>query len=135
MRTREAFFRRRRGVVMVHVLMCLALMAWVATMMLQWTLNRHLSEKLSIDGDQDRVHLAALQAQIYTCLQAIPNYPPTTTCPSVDPVASGCLPSRIEGRPFAITFCPGNGKQACRILVNICRQDDTSCPAPPLTGC
>lgn len=132
MSAKRASVGGRRGVVLVHVLMSLTLMAWVATMMLQWVLNRHLAEKNAIEGNEDRAHMAALQAQIFSCLQdRFPNYPSGGVCSDPGLSGAGCLPARIEGRPYVYQFCPGS--PPCRVVVNICRPTDPSCSAPPCT--
>ena len=122
----------RRGVILVHVLILVAMMGFMSALTLKWTMARHVAAKQSVEGNENRALLAAAQAKVFTCLAKDPNFP-TGNCSA--PSLAGCLGAlNIGNRLFSVKVCkppPPALPPPCRVLISVCAIGDAACPTPP----
>ncbi|MBI4424345.1 MAG: hypothetical protein HY554_11485 [Elusimicrobia bacterium] len=143
-----------RGVVLIHVLILMALMGFIASLILKATLSRHMSSQKSIASDENRAAMEGASAIVTSCLLASGlNYPardpdcvatpgpPAVTCASDCTTApsnlSSCVPAeqKIGNRFFKYRLCdaPAGVSPAptCRIVINVCKAESLGdCLAP-----
>lgn len=144
--------RAARGVVLVHTMVLMVLMAWIASIVLHASLSRQMLTKLSTDSNEARAALSAAQGAITACLAntTTPLITNASNCSAVMPNVSGCLsPQTIGTRPYSYSWCAtpicsnfgggsgGAGISAgctCKFSVKVCNPDAGSC-SPPTNPC
>lgn len=109
-----------RGVVLVYVVMLITLTAYLAALMLNSTMSRKMSSKITADSTQAQADTGTAQAIMTSCL-ADSNWPSADSC-SAAPV--GCLTGAVFGSPpatFRATLCAAPANPPCRFVINVCR--------------
>ncbi|MBI4348716.1 MAG: hypothetical protein HY553_17895 [Elusimicrobia bacterium] len=137
--------RSERGVVLVHVMILITLMAWLASMFLSSVLSRQINAKQSMKSSEVRAAMNAAAARITSCLASV-GFPVGTTCASALPVSQeaafqachgGTSPTEftiadtdsLAVRPVTFAICATPANPPCRFRINVCEPGDT-CPAP-----
>lgn len=121
----------RRGVILVHVLILVAMMAFMASVTLKWVMSRHIAAKMSVESNEDRALLFAAQARVYTCLDKLAGAP-NSSCDKASTL--GCMGALdVEGRLFNFNVCKPSGGVAfpCRIVISLCPAGSTICSDVP----
>lgn len=128
----------RRGVILVHVLILVAMMGFIASLMLKWTMSRHLAAKKAVEENENRGLLFAAQAKVFSCLGQATNFP-SATC--MKPFSlDGCLGSKdVGGRLYNYNICTRLTPSVtpwppCRVLIAVCEAGAASC-CNPITSC
>lgn len=129
--------RRSRGVVLLHTLILLMVLAYISILLLQWTLSRAVTAKAALDSNENTSLLSALQAKISTCLSPNSITVPTDCSASLDNLVKGCmsvsLGSKIDyvdidgqkrTRLYSAMLCPA----ACATLPCPCKIRISLCP-------
>ena len=120
-----------RGVILVHVLILVALMGFMAALTLKWTLSHHLAAKLSVESNENRSLLHAAQVKVFTCLSQDPNFPNASCVPAGMPAClAGGTGMRIGSRTFnySVSKPPSPAvPPPCVVNITLCGPGETSC--------
>jgi hypothetical protein len=134
----------KRGVILVHVLILVAMMGFMSALTLKWTMARHIAAKQSVESNENRALLAAAQSKVFTCLAQFTDFPngtckkPTISKDLNKPITfDGCLGAKsVDSRPYNYTICSRIAPDAsiipmppCRVIISVCAAGDTSCAA------
>ena len=131
---------RSRGVVLLHVLVMVVLMAWIATLVLKALLSRQMTAARSTTSGENRATLAAAQAMVNSCLtqtgSSFAAVGTILTCSNIS-LPAGCLPNPMRigaaGDPSSrlFNYCiRTSGTPPCKIVIKVCDFTATSCAAP-----
>ena len=116
--------RYSRGVVLLHTLIMLMVMAYISVLLLQWTLSRAVASRTALNSNENTELLSALQAKISTCLS-----PNTVSVPAncVDDLGSRIGACMNDGGQ--ISYRDINGLAQPRYYKAIfCSPGPTDCP-------
>lgn len=140
-----------RGVVLVHVMVLMVLMAWIASIVLQASLSRQILTKKNTESTENRAALSAAHARIMGCLSSasVPQLSAASNCGTAMPNIIGCLGTQQIGtRRYGFSWCPapvaskfGGTYNAlpvtaytCKFAVKICVPGAANC-SPPSNPC
>ena len=127
--------KNARGVVLLHTLILLMVMAWLSILLLQWTLTRAINAKAALTSNGDRALLAAAQAQISTCLSSQANLNANiSSCANISSLAPSCGTQIVghAGQPYyryEFAVCSSPTTPPCKIQIKLC-PTQTPCGAP-----
>ncbi|MBI5200694.1 MAG: hypothetical protein HY925_03825 [Elusimicrobia bacterium] len=148
--------RASRGVILVHVMILVTLLAWVASMFLSAVLSRQIVAKQTMKSSELREAMSAASARITSCLAgnptgspSVPSFPVTNACTgtatmpaALSTFMQGCLggtsPTTFtvgdapNVRPVSFVVCSSPASPPCRFRINVCEPGDT-CAAPSAT--
>ena len=136
--------KRSRGVVLLHTLIMLMVLAYISVLLLQWTLARAVAAKTALDSNENTALLAALQSKISTCLSPNSVAGPPDCNGNLDSLISGCMNDGslisyrdINGlaqtRRYTARLCPtacATLPCSCMIQVKLCVKP-SDCNTPP----
>ncbi len=124
----------KRGVILVHVLILVAMMGFMAALTLKWTLSRHMAAKRSVEENENRALLHAVQAKLFSCLSQENGWPTSACQKPATGSFSTCMggSNDIGNKTFKYNICKHPKiSPPCRILIGLCPSEDPSCTAPP----
>lgn len=140
--------RSARGVILVHVMILITLLAWLASMFLSSVLSRQINAKRTMKSSDIRATMNAASARITSCLAGVPGttpaFPTTTSCSGsmtatlqthMQTCLGGTSATRFtvgdapNNRPVVYTMCSAPASPPCRFRINVCEPGD-ACAAP-----
>ena len=142
--------RGERGVILVHVMVLITLLAWLASMFLSAVLSRQIVAKQTMKSSELREAMSAASARITSCLAGNPGatppvlpFPTTTSCATSNTAISTSMQACLGGtsptqftvgdapnmRPVVFTICSTPANPPCRFRINVCEPGNT-CAAP-----
>ena len=137
----------KRGVILVHVLILVAMMGFIASLTLKWTLSRHMAAKRSVEENENRALLFAAQTKVFSCLSQFTDFPNEQCKTPVLKAAwssygtvNACLGGKdVGGRLYNYTLCGRSKPTAipwppCRVLFAVCEPGAITC-CNPISSC
>ncbi len=135
--------------ILVHVMILITLLAWLASMFLSAVLSRQIVAKQTMKSSEIRETMNAASARIPSCLAgnppAVPSFPETKLCSTaigsvlslhMQTCLGGASPTTFtvgpvgSARPVNFRICNTPDNPPCRIRINVCEVGDI-CAAPP----
>lgn len=118
----------RRGVVLLHTLVFIALLAMAAAVVIRWAFARHVLAKKSLDGFVGKGVLQGIEARLASCLDGC-------TITDCDPLAStpaGCAATCITDAKTGVQVTTIGLTRKCKASGQIgISFSETSLGAPP----
>lgn len=109
--------RACRGIVLLHTLIIVAVMAFMASVVMRWAFARHIIAKRNMDSSISTGVVEGVYAKVFACLQGTDVGVNTCTPPGA---AISCMPTQAEasqGSLRDVRICIGGSPPQCEIRV------------------